>query len=275
MKKYLVAFSSSLLLLCQRKPAEPVLARYRDRYLLRSEALARLNIPEGSDTALLLRTYAAEWLREQALADTAYQMLPDLRSQVEEQVQDYRTKLLIAHLSRVLQEQMASQWYVPDTALRRAYETQAEAFRALQPYYQYRWVQLPATPQARAELNRYLAVSDTAWSAWLREKGYIGDVVSEWVPRSAMDSLQAFFPTSLASLSLRSTAQSTRVQDGKQMLLVFQLTGLILPGQVLPFELVKDRVKTLLLQQKLHAWLTAFEDSLYQRALASGAGELY
>jgi len=275
MRKYLVAFSSSLLLLCQRKPSEPALARYRDRYLFRSEAIARLNIPEGSDTALLLRTYATEWLREQALADTAYQMLPDLRPQIEAQVQDYRTKLLVAHLSRVLREQMANQWFVPDTALRRAYEAQAEAFRALQPYYQYRWVQVPATPQARTEVYRYLAAPDSVWSTWLREKGYIGGVVSQWVPRTTMDSLQAFFPVSLASLPLRSTAQSIRIQDGRQMILIFQLTGLIMPGQVLPFELVKDRVKTILLQQKLHEWLTAFEDSLYQRALASGVGELY
>lgn len=275
MKRYSVAFLSSLLLLCQRKPAEPALARYRERYLLRSEALSRLSIPPGSDTALLLRTYAIEWLRQQVLADTAYQMLPQLRTQIEEQVQDYRTKLLVANLFRVLSEQMAGQWEAPDSLLRQQYESQPEAFRALQPYYQYRWVQVPATWQAQLEVNRYLSASDSVWDLWLREKGYVGGIVAQWMPRPALDSLQAFFPTTLSTLPLHGIARSTRLQGGQPVILVFQLTGLILPGQVLPFELVRDRVKTLLLQRKLHAWLKTFEDSLYQRALASGAGELY
>lgn len=275
MRRYLLAFSGSLLLFCQRKPAEPALARYRDRYLLRSEAVNRLNIPAGSDTALLLRTYAIEWLRQQALADTAYQLLPQLRTQIEEQVQDYRTKLLVAHLSRVLSEEMAGQWDPPDSLLRQHYESQPEAFRALQPYYQYRWVQIPATWQAQVEVSRYLPAPDSVWSSWLQEKGYAGDIVAQWVPRAALDSLQAFFPTPLSTLPLRGTARSTRLQNGQPMILIFQLTGLILPGQVLPFGLVRDRVKALLLQQRLHAWLKAFEDSLYQRTLASGVGELY
>ncbi|MCS7153959.1 MAG: hypothetical protein N2253_02550 [Bacteroidia bacterium] len=275
MKRYLVAFFGSLLLMCQHKPKEPPLARYKDRYLLRSEALARLHIPEGSDTNLLLRTYASEWLRQQALADTAYQLLPHLRSQIEEQVQDYRTKLLIANLSRALSERLLSQWQVPDSAIRRQYESQPEAFRTVQPYYRYRWVELPPTWQARQELNQYLNASDSLWLRWLQEKNYPGTAVTQWVPRSALDSMQTFFSTTLSLLPLRGTAQSTRIQNGQPRLLTFQLTGLILPGQVLPYEIVREQAKNALLQKKLHAWLKAFEDSLYQRSLASGAAELY
>ncbi|MCS6896065.1 MAG: hypothetical protein NZZ60_07995 [Bacteroidia bacterium] len=275
MRKYLLVFSSSLLIFCHRKPDEPILARYGDRYLLRSEAIARLALPQGSDTALILRTYAIEWLRQQALADTAYQLLPQLRPQIEEQVQDYRTKLLMAYLSRALSERVMNQWTLPDSTLRRAYEQHPEAFRAIQPYYQYRWVQLPTSWSSRTELNRYLSASDSVWISWLREKKYPGGVVSQWVPRTALDSFQTFFSTPLSTLRIGSTAQVPRLQEGQPSLLVFQLTGLILPGQVLPLEIVKDQVKNLLLQQKLHAWLTSFEDSVYQRALASGAGELY
>ncbi|MEN3041659.1 MAG: hypothetical protein ABDH66_09010 [Bacteroidia bacterium] len=275
MKRYLLVFSSSLLIFCQRKPDEPVLARYRERYLLRSEALARLALPEGGDTAVILRTYAIEWLRQQALADTAYQLLPQLRSQIEEQVQDYRTKLLMAYLSRALSEKVMSQWTLPDSTLRREYERQPEAFRAIQPYYQYRWVQLPSNWAARAELNRYRSAPDSIWLSWLREKNYPGGVVSQWVPHPALDSMQTFFSTPLSSLSIGGVAQAPLLREGQPALLVFQLTGLILPGQVLPLEIVKDQIKNLLLQQKLHAWLKSFEDSVYQRALASGAGELY
>ncbi|MCX8112311.1 MAG: hypothetical protein N3E49_03830 [Bacteroidia bacterium] len=275
MRKFLAVFFGSLLTVCRREPSEPALARYRDRYLLRSEALNRLSIPAGSDTALLLRAYAAEWLRQQALADTAYQLLPKLRSQIEEQVQDYRTKLLIAYLSRMLSEEVMSQWEISDSTLIKTYESQPEVFRTVQPYYQYRWVQIPATWLARVELARYLSMPDSAWQRWLKEKNYPGRIVSQWVPRSALDSLQAFFPTTLSLLPLQGVAQSVRVESGRSYLLVFQLTGLIVPGQILPFELVRDQVKNLLLQQRLHAWLKAFEDSLYQRALASGVGELY
>lgn len=275
MKKYLLVSLSSLIVFCRRHPSEPPLARYKDRYLLRSEALERMSIPAGSDTALLLRAYAVSWLRQQALADTAYRLLPELRTRIEEQVQDYRTKLLIAYLSRMLSERWAQQWKLPDSLLRRHYESQPEAFRAIQPYFQYRWVQQPATAAARVELTRYLTAPDTTWQQWLKERGYSGSIQNTWVARSALDSLQAFFSVPLATLPLRGTAQSLRTVNGQPMLLTFQLTGIILPGQVLPFEIVKEQVKHVVLQDKLHAQLAAFEDSLYQRALASGVGELY
>ncbi|MCS7296910.1 MAG: hypothetical protein RMK19_06960 [Bacteroidia bacterium] len=275
MRKYLLVYFVSFLAACGRRPDEPVIARYGDRYLSRNEALARITIPEGSDTTLLLRTYAAEWIRQQALADTAYRLLPELRTRVEAQVQDYRAKLLVAYLSRLLMEKAAAQWSFSDSVLLEKYHAQSAGFRALQPYYRYRWVRLAPTHQARQELSRALGWSDSAWARWLESKNYAGGVVGQWVPRSALDSLQFFFPTSLSTLPLRGTAQTIYTEGKTSTLLVFQLTGLILPGQVLPFEMVREQVRNLLLQEKLHAWLAGFEDSVYKRAIASGVGELY
>ncbi|MCX7607160.1 MAG: hypothetical protein N2170_07860 [Bacteroidia bacterium] len=275
MKKYLLVSFVSAFLGCQRTPQEPVIAQYRDRYLTYSEALSRVVIPEGTDTATLLRSYGMEWIKQQALAETAYTLLPQLRAQIESQVQDYRTKLLIAYLSRLLAEKAVSQHLPPDSLLQRQYEAQPEAFRALQPFYRYRWVKLPDTWFARRELSQKLYEADSFWSRWLTERNYTGGVVPTWTPRSGLDSLQMFFSTPLSGLSLRSIAQSSRVEGGQAYLLVFQLTGLILPGQILPFELVREQIIDILLQQQVHDWLSAFEDSVYRRALARPDVRLY
>jgi hypothetical protein len=152
---------------------------------------------------------------------------------------------------------------------------QPEAFRALQPFYQYRWVKLPDTWTNRREVARKLYQPDSVWIAWLQENKYVGEVVREWVPRNRLDSLQAFFSTSLVGLSIRGAAQASRMEGGQPYLLVFQLTGLILPGQVLPLELVHNQVQDVVLQQKIHAWLSAFEDTVYQRAMARPDVRLY
>lgn len=275
MKKLLVVFSVSGFFACKRAPSEPIVARYKDKYLTRTEALAHMAISPGADTTLLLRSYGAEWIKQQALADTAYRLLPQLRGQIEAQVQDYRTKLLIAYLSRLLAEQAVGQSVLPDSLLWKRYEAQPEAFRALQPYYRFRWVRIPDTWIARREVSQKLYVSDSLWIVWLREKTYSGAAVEKWVPRSGLDSLQAFFAVPLPTLPVQGTAQASRVEGGQVYLLVFQLTGLILPGQVLPFELVKEQVRDVLLQQRVHEWLSAFEDTVYRRALARSDVHLY
>ncbi|MCS6789512.1 MAG: hypothetical protein NZ580_00820 [Bacteroidia bacterium] len=275
MRKFLLGSLSSLLIACQKQPQEPLVARYKDRYLTRSEALTRVVLPAGADTALLLRSYGAEWIRQQALADTAYRLLPELRQQIEAQTQEYRTRLLISYLSRLLMEKATQGFELPDSVLSQQYAKQPEAFRASQPYYHFRWVKLPDTWMTHRELRQYLFASDTAWQNWLQQRKYEGAVVSEWVPRSAMDSLQTFFATSLAALPLRGHTQTYRIEKGGAHLLVFQLTGLILPGQVLPFELVREQVRNVLLHQRVHAWLSAFEDTIYARAVAQPDVVLY
>ncbi|MEN2993234.1 MAG: hypothetical protein ABDH91_06745 [Bacteroidia bacterium] len=275
MKRFLLAFFGSLGLGCKRAPSEPLVARYKDRYLTQAEALSRLAVPAGADTAALLRAYGAEWLRQQALADTAYALLPELRRQVEAQVQEYRTHLLIAYLSRLFAEKVMRQEAPSDSALLRQYEKQPEAFRATAPFYRYRWVKLPDTWLAQRELAQHLRAPDSIWQAWLKEKNYPGQVVSQWQLQAGLDSLQAFFPVVLTALLPGGVAQTRRIEADGPYLLVFQLTGLILPGQTLPFELVRDQLRNLYLQQQLHAWLSAFEDTVYQRALARPDVDLY
>lgn len=269
----LVCFVSGLVG-CKKAPTEPIVAQYKDKYLTRSEALSRLVIPAGADTALLLHRYGAEWIKQQALADTAYVLLPQLRSAIEAQVQEYRTKLFITYLSRLLMEQ-AVQAVPDDSTLQAAYAAQPQAFQALQPYYRYRWTKVPETWNTLRELQQLVYQSDSVWIAWLQKNSYTGEVVTQWVPRSRLDSLQAFFTTPLAGLTLRATARATRIEGAQRYILLFQLTGLILPGQVLPFELVQEQLRTILIQRQIHAWLSAFEDSLYQRALARPDVHLY
>lgn len=276
MRKYWLGFFGSLLVGgCKKTPSELLVARYRDKYLTRSEALRRLAVPPGADTFLLLRSYAMEWIKQQALADTAYRLLPDLRTQIENQVEEYRTRLLIAYLSRLLTEKLQSRFRLSDSILWRQYQAQPEAFRALQAYYQYRWVKLPDSWLARREVVQQLYGPDSLWIKWVQEKGYAGGVSGRWVSRAGLDSLQAFFATSLASLSVRSSTQASRIEGNRTYLLVFQLTGLVLPGQVLPFELVKQQIRDFLLQKHLHEALSAFEDSIHRRALARPDVVLY
>ncbi|MCS7189462.1 MAG: hypothetical protein RMJ66_06720 [Bacteroidia bacterium] len=276
MKKCLiVSFVSLFSQGCRKVPSEPLVAQYKDRYLTRAEALSRMVIPAGADTAFILHSYGAEWIKQQALADTAYALLPRLRNQIEAQVQEYRAKLLIAHLSRLLAERAVGYILPFDSALRHQYEENPQAFRAIQPFYQCRWVKLPNTWLTRRELAQKLVQPDSVWRQWLRERGYKGEAHSDWVPKSQIDSLQMFFTTPLTGLPLRGVAQASQVEGGQAYLLVFQLTGLILPGQTLPFELVRERLRTILIQQRIHEWLSAFEDSIYRQALARPDVHLY
>lgn len=266
MKKFLVgSFVSLILGGCKASKSDNILAQYGDRYLTREEAMGRVALSVGVDTLRVLRAYAMQWIRQQALAETAYKMLPALSPHIEAQAQDYRDKLLIAHLSRLLIEK-APRVEVPDSLVKATYERQPEAFRALQAYFRWRWVQLPATWLMQWELRQKLAVPDSVWLAWLKAKGLKGGVAPSWQPDA--DSLQPYFAVRLTDLPVQGIAQTQRTEEGRPYLLVFQLTGKILPGQILPYELVYDQIRNILLQQNADRILAAFEEEVYKKASA-------
>jgi hypothetical protein len=266
MIKYLVGFSVSVWLLgCRSAVEKPLAARYKDKYLTREEVLQRMVVPSGADTMALIRAYAMGWVRQQALAETAYALLPALRAQIEAQVQDYRNKLLILYLSRLLLEE-GSYGEVSDSAMQALYQVQAQAFRAIEPLYRWRWVQVPATWAAQREVRQNLALSDSAWMRWIEEKKYKGGTQTSWTPR--LDSLQPYFPVRLSELPVQGTAQVQRIEKDQPYWLVFQLTGKILAGQVLPYDLAKEHLRRILIQQASEARLDSFQEAVYKKALA-------
>ncbi len=273
MRRFLASFSVSLAIWgCKTSKPDNILAQYGERYLTREEAMARVALPAEGDTLGLLRAYAMQWIRQQALAETAYKMLPSLSPQIEAQVQDYRDKLLIAHLSRLLIEK-APRVEVPDPLLEAVYQRQPEAFRALHAYFRWRWVQIPATWQMQWELRQKLTAPDSVWLAWLKGQGLRGAVEMNWQPD--IDSLQPYFSVRLVDLPVQGTAQVQRTEEGRSYLLVFQLTGKILPGQIFPYTMVREQIRNIILQQNADRILAAFEEDVYKRASARADVRVY
>ncbi len=266
MRSWLVSsFVSVWLVSCRPSIDKLLAAQYKDQMLTQEEALQRLAVPAGADTLAMIRKYAMEWIREQALAETAYVLLPALRPQIEAQTRAYQNKLLILYLSRLLLEEGPYK-EVPDSVIQRFYQAQAQAFRALEALYKWRWVQVPATWTAQMEARQRAAVSDSVWLAWLREKQYRGGVQNQW--STAVDSLQPFFPVRLSDLPVQGTAQVQRVEGGQTYWLIFQLTGKILAGQILPYELAKNPIRRILVQQEAEARIDSFREAVYKQALS-------
>ncbi len=267
MRKFLVGcFVSVWVLGCRSSVEKPLAARYKDKYLTREEVLQRVIVSPGGETLSAIRGYAMQWVRQQALAETAYALLPALRPQIEAQVQEYRNKLLILYLSRLLLEE-ASYGEVSDSAMRAFYQEQAQAFRAVEPLYRWRWVQVPATWAAQLEVRQNFSLSDSAWLEWIAKRQYRGGVQATWTAR--LDSLQPYFLVRLSDLPMGGTAQVQRIEQNQPHWLFFQLTGKILAGQILPYELAKDQIRRILIQQASEARLDSFQQAVYQRVLSN------
>jgi hypothetical protein len=59
-----------------------------------------------------------------------------------------------------------------------------------------------------------------------------------------------------------------RIEKDQPYWLVFQLTGKILAGQVLPYDLAKEHLRRILIQQASEARLDSFQEAVYKKALA-------
>jgi hypothetical protein len=59
-----------------------------------------------------------------------------------------------------------------------------------------------------------------------------------------------------------------RVEGTQTYFLIFQLTGKILAGQILPYDLARDHIRRILIQQASEARLDSFQEAVYKHALS-------
>lgn len=107
-KKIISFLSCAVLLSCVEKSSQNdlPLAQVYDSYLMRSEILEFL--PKGTsteDSLLITRNYIKNWITKQLLLHKAIENLSGEERQIQQQVEEYRTSLLIHNYKQKLIEQ--------------------------------------------------------------------------------------------------------------------------------------------------------------------------
>ena len=114
--------------LLRPKHEEEAVARVNDKYLLKSDIIDA--IPEGtlkSDSLVVVSNFIDKWVRKQLMLAKAEEALSEEQKDVEKQLEEYRSSLLIySYRQKLLQQKMDT--VVTDDQIQEYYESNIDNF---------------------------------------------------------------------------------------------------------------------------------------------------
>ncbi|MCS7074833.1 MAG: hypothetical protein NZ108_10240, partial [Bacteroidia bacterium] len=96
---YFICLLSFVHFSCTTTSENRLVAQYKDKKLFLEELknyLPSESLPE--DSVRFAKFYIEQWIKEQALTDSANQLIPDLETKINVKINDYKRKLIIQEL---------------------------------------------------------------------------------------------------------------------------------------------------------------------------------
>ncbi len=247
-----------------------VLAKAFDRQLRWSEL--RQVIPIGlppADSAAMAEAYIDNWLRQQVELHHAEQNLEPARKEFESELRDYRNSLLLYAFEEELVLQRLDT-VIPESEIEAYYQAHAEDFDLADDMVRARWFAIPADDRKalKRHQDRFLSGKPEDMrevEIALVQRGIaIQDRSGQWL---TMGEMRNEVPLeSLARLGQGTARTVTVVGDDAWFIDIVELRPRHAPA---PVELVRQDIRTILLNQRKIDLIARMRQDLYDQALAA------
>jgi len=245
-----------------------VVAKVGDKVLLRRELASAL---QGgitkTDSVNQAKDYIQRWIKQELMLLSAEKNLSDDQKDVQRELDEYRTSLIIHRY----QQQLISQKL--DTVLtaeniRQFYDLNPQKFILDQQIVKAIYIEVPKNVAKADQLKRWMSALDDKSRTELEKYSfqnatkfdYFND---QWIDFSQIRSrMPVSFTNPDATLRRNSFIEST--DDNKYYLAAIKDYRLI--GDKAPFEFVKDRIANLILNNRKMELIEELEKNIYQKA---------
>ena len=245
-----------------------VVAKVGDKVLLRRELASAL---QGgitkTDSVNQAKDYIQRWIKQELMLLSAEKNLSDDQKDVQRELDEYRTSLIIHRY----QQQLISQKL--DTVLtaeniRQFYDLNPQKFILDQQIVKAIYIEVPKNLAKADQLKRWMSALDDKSRTELEKYSfqnatkfdYFND---QWIDFSQIRSrMPVSFTNPDATLRRNSFIEST--DDNKYYLAAIKDYRLI--GDKAPFEFVKDRIANLILNNRKMELIEELEKNIYQKA---------
>lgn len=269
-----------LVLSCSEQSAKnedmPV-ARVYDKYLYSSELKAV--VPLGlskTDSLSLIKDYIDKWVRKQLLLYQAEKNLTPSEKDVQKQIDDYRTSLLIfIYEQNLIQQKLDT--IVSREEIMQYYNENTSNFILNQNLVKALYIKVPKTAPEVWKLRRWYKADDKESLRELEAYCYNNaekyDYFNEdWVNFSIIeDQLPKMYSTSRNIISSRSTIE---LQDTSSYYFV-RIYDYRLEGTVSPLEEVEHKIKSIIINKRKIQHINHLEADIYKDALDHGDFNIY
>jgi hypothetical protein len=244
------------------------LARANDRYLYISDL--KEVIPAGTtgnDSAAIVKNFVERWVRNQLLLGKAEQNLTDAEKNVDQQIENYRSSLLIyAYQQSYLRQKLDT--VVSDTEMLGYYNQNRSNFILSEPKMKGMFIKVPATAPDIAKVQLWYC-SDDAESiknleGYCFKNASIYDHFDEdWV---SLNQVLSMMPDNggnyLSALQYRKCLEVKQ----KDFVYFLNVKEMIQEGTVSPFELVKNDIHNIILNKRKVRLIEELENNIFSDA---------
>jgi len=267
---------SSCGILGHRNDEKP-LARAFGNYLYPSDIKGL--VPEGSapeDSSTLVKSYVELWLKKKAVVSKAEFNLTETQKDLEKQIEEYRTSLLIYEYEKLMVAQSLDT-VVTESQISSYFHQYSQNFLLQDPIIKGIYFKMPKSSSRLREFQSLARSSgDLAYQRLVdigaQQAEYTESFEENWL---SFNSLMQKMPGSINNPEeFLQRYKYLEADDGRSYHFV-KIIDFKLPGETAPLEFVKQDIRDILLNRRKMDFLKELEESIYNEAVIQNEVEVY
>lgn len=253
-----------------RSAKEEIIARYKNQLLLREEI--DYHLPDGmfgEDSVRFSETYTEDWLTSQAVAEEAGTVISNLDQRIEFKLKNFKTQLVNHEFTEYLINRELNA-RVSEEEIRNYYEKNPDKFRSKANYFSFFHIKVDNTNEYY-KINAPIRSNDPAkideLATWAKDNALEYRLDSAFTTDAEIERIaKGFYYGNIKRSRIGVVFPYSSTEDGQVFYNYFKLLNVIKPGEMLPLELCKDRIRDIILNQRKTTLIDRREKELIQKA---------
>jgi len=260
----------------ERKSEKP-LARAYDTYLYPSDISGL--VPAGStseDSAALVKSYIELWLKRKAVMSKAEYNLTADQKDLDKQIEEYRTALLIYEYEKLMIEQKLDT-VVTQNQIESYYHQYSQNFLLQDPIIKGVYFRLLSSS---SRLREFRNLANSSGEIAYQRMVDLGDQIAEYSESYEADwisftSIMQIIPGSVSDPKQFLQHYKNLEADDGHYFHFLKISAYMLPGEIAPLEYVRSEIRDILLNKRKIEFLKEIEEDIYNESVIHNEVEVY
>ena len=277
----IIGFSLLLLMVgCdyfEKSSKEVVVAECYGKYLYESDLTGL--VPENTptmDSIQRVNNFIDSWVRRQVLLHQAENNLDKEKLDIEKQLEEYRNSLVIyAYESQLINQRLDT--VVSEEEIEAYYEQNKEDFQLRNTMVRVAYVILDENCKQKADFKKLMSDRDTLLlqnidiqANYYAIKSYLD--VDQWM---RLDDLTTLIPIEIFNTESFLKKNKFVCFDDNEYTYMVRFVDYLLEESTSPIDMVRDNIKSVILNQRRQALIEKMKTTLYEKAQKEHAFEIY
>jgi len=274
-KSYLLVFFLFFLFSCENSNSDKIMAEVYDYTLYYEEIIDDLPT-YVSDTSLYINNFIDSWVSEKVLISQALKNIDENSQELENKISSYRNSLLIYEYQQRLIDQNFDTSIISDEIIR-YYEDNIDKFKLDQDIFKGRYIIIDKNaPNLKSLYKLFRSKDDSdidemiSYCMLYALEYYVNDSI--W---TTYNSIQQKFPKSVSPTSIFYSKRKYDVFEQDNFIYLLSIKDYRFKGNISPFSVVKQKIKSLIINRNKMRYLEMIENELIQNGKLSNNIKIY